>query len=167
MKNLILIIPIILFGFSCNPTNIRDGEALEHDLEFIYVDSAGNDLLYSSNEFHYNKQEIKLYYQNGDQLEEPYYKDASAPKGFLINCSDSLHKCSLDLDASLYLDSENASITYLKLSDTDTDTIKCKYKGGLDYSYQYLIAAWYNGKLLFGDSVLIPDKKLFTIVKSQ
>ena len=105
--------------------------------------------------------DINLYYLiNNEKVRvQDYLMDD--PEYFTLSYSNSLQQNVLSVTVSHHLDENNQSITFLELSENDTDTIKCDISRG-DDNLTFINAVWYNDKLIITNQ---QDGDHATIVK--
>ena len=116
-KAFILIISLcILTFYSCDKCGNLDCAVSDYSGQFrILNKSNGNDLVFGSNSI-YDKNKIKFYSLNGNDTTFFQY---SAENRYLRNSNDSILK--------VYYLTEPKGLTFIKLNNTDIDTISMIY----------------------------------------
>ena len=141
----ILALSIMLGMVSCNDNKDCCGIPPPTTVLIVaYVDSANNDLLNPNNEGSYAENEIMLFYEVDGEKQEPQTgADSTSNWGYIpITGQDFSRALTIQLnDAS----DKAERITYIQLSESDTDTVVHTVVDGNDYHLKRL---WYNGEEL-------------------
>jgi hypothetical protein len=153
MKKIIPIICLIIISISCEKEVQYN---LDTQIEVLLLDKSGNNLLKPSNPAAYNVNDIKLYYVEGNSINEVFYSNLDYPRNYMI--LDELdYRIRIFPNASK---KEDFPVTLIKWNETDMDTIKCEFSR----TENSLICrkVWYNGKLMWDN---IGVERFFEIVK--
>ncbi|MDO6390684.1 hypothetical protein Q4E40_11150 [Pontibacter sp. BT731] len=126
----------------------EEGEVIQDiAIELTFKDSAGNDLLDAKNPHAFSTNNIDLYYLTNGKQERVFDGKMDYPKQFFVFQTGSQHVMRLFPS----LDEENMRTqTYLKLNETDTDTISCIIKRwGKSNQSVAVTKVWYNNELVW------------------
>jgi hypothetical protein len=116
------------------------------NIDIVYVDKVGNDLLDSGNTVHFSAKDITVYnIEKGEKVKVNKPK-MDYPNNHFIFRDEATGKNHL----RVFLEAETV---LLQLNTTTTDTIKCKIKKAKGSTH--ITKVWYNGKLVwqFGKDV--------------
>ena len=155
----VLLVGIIMTG--CKKSS--DMEFFDTAINIIYQDTVGNDLLDTATASHYVVANMRLFYLINGEKVEFFKSNLDYPRGIrLLDYADTF-KDTLILGVFPYEGEGTESeifetTTFLQLSDTDTDTIRCEMKK--TENALYTTKVWYND-ILKWDAGL----RLFTIIK--
>lgn len=146
----------------CKKENISYDMATSVRLSFI--DAEGTDLLDPNSGKHYVASDIKVYYLVNGIPTEYYQGNLDSPNGFFISNEMGKNKYVL----ALLVDNSNKegksifeTVTYLKLSQTDTDTVRCEITQ--DAHSTVCKKVMYNGVLVWQGNTeryVVIEKKL-------
>jgi hypothetical protein len=151
MKTLLMILVFTAFAACNNDDENMNGFNLENQIYLSFKNSKGLNLLDASTENSFNRNSIRLYYlianepvevtiENGYNMGSTELTSDKLLKVFTNPSSSNIIEKTSDYDVV-----EN--IAYLKLSETDTDTIKTYSKS----SQKFFIVSkvWYNDQLVW------------------
>jgi hypothetical protein len=108
------------------------------NIDIVFKDKAGNDLLDSANDKHYAYKDIALYYEENGQKVKINKPNMDHPNNQFMYKDTETNTYHL----RVFLESEEL---FLKLNATTTDVIKCKIKK--EKGSTKIEKVWYNGKL--------------------
>lgn len=145
MKNLLIILTIITL-FACDKSNEVKEQVLEYQynldvaLEFSVFNSQNEDLLNPENPNYINQENIELLYVIDGKTQQAYSSNSDYPKNFLIYKHADEYRIRVFPNNS---ETEAKPITYIKWSNSDTDTIEVVYERTQNAVSQRKI--WLNG----------------------
>ena len=145
-KTIILLTSIISLGAFAQTEPVKTKEHpktkaayyVNINVDIAYKDKAGNDLLDSTNEKHYNYKDIALYFEEKGEKVKINKPHMDHPNNQFMYKDDATKTYHL----RVFLERE---IVLIQLDAKTTDTIKCKIKK--EKGSTRLEKVWYNGKL--------------------
>lgn len=136
---MILIVAISLFA--CNkPNEMIKQDNLDTVFEFSVFNSQNEDLLDTATTNHYDKSEIKLFYEIDGTLKEVYDPTMDYPRNFIIYKHENEYRIRVFLN---YTATSDRPITYIQWNKYDNDTIKAFYERNNNSVLKRKI--WLNG----------------------
>lgn len=154
MKNLIVLVIMIIIMSCSKEKEEPSAFVLNVNVEFSVLNSKGDDLLNLETIDYYPIDSMKLYYLiNNEKVEVQDFDPQIGGGGIFLITETNPHRISITTyahgDEGLVNEEDGVktgnSIAYLKLNNTDTDTIKTEWKAGDNYFYNSKV--WYNGVL--------------------
>jgi len=121
---LIILTATLLFACDKSDDPIR-GVIVDTFIEFSVSNSQNEDLLNPENPNHIDAEGIKLFYVIDGETKEVYNSSLGYPRNFLVFEHENKYRIRVFLNDS---ETSDKSITYLKWSDNDTDTIEATFK---------------------------------------
>src|SRR5690606_6285794 len=148
MKALIAFLSIALLC-SCNSDDSTEQFVYDVTAEFSLKDDKGNDLLNPDNANAIDESEIKIFYELNGETKEVFDGNMDYPRNFFISSysPESEYRISVFLNHS---ETEELPTTYIKWSETDTDTIKCEIHR--TNSLTKITKLWLNDKQIWTSS---------------
>ena len=144
MRTLLIFVSIFVAMIACDKE--KEKLVLDQGVEITVLDELGNDLLNPTNQNFYDEGTIKIFYLINGVIEEVYNQNYDNPRNFRISEREGLFRLMLTLNAT---ENDEYPITYIKWSESDTDTIKCSVSR--TYRSVVCIKVWYNEALLWDD----------------
>lgn len=144
MRTLVFFASILLTMNSCDKE--KEKIVFDQGIEITVLDELGNDLLNPSNQNAYDVDKIKIFYLINGVIEEVYNPNYDNPRNFSISEREGLFRLMLTLNAT---ENDEYPTTYIRWSESDTDTIKCIVKR-TDRSV-ICTKVWYNDSLVWDD----------------
>jgi hypothetical protein len=134
MKNLVILIYLTILIMSCKGELPIPGFNTDAGLEVSVTDSAGNDLLDSTQAGAIDISKIKRYYldENGKKIEF-YHSYLESPRGIVFYPKDEFQK--INLLAFWIDDTNDYSTTLIEWNEARTDTITADIIRGKNYVY--------------------------------
>ena len=154
MKNLIVLVIMIIIMSCSKEKEEPSAFVLNVNVEFTVLNSKGDDLLSSETIDYYPVDSMKLYYLiNNEKVEVQDFDPQIGGGGIFLITETNPHRISITTyahgDERLVNEEYGVkignSIAYLKLNNTDTDTIKTEWEAGDNYFINKKV--WYNGVL--------------------
>ena len=133
-----LLFTLTAFAQDAKQPKIKQNMYVNINIDIIYKDKAGNDLLDSSNATHFSANDITIYNMEKGEKVKVNKPLMDHPNNHYIYKDDATQTNHL----RVYLETE---VVLVQLNATTTDTIKCtikKSKGNV-----HIEKVWYNGKL--------------------
>ena len=153
MNKILKLILITIVCVSCNKDNCC--EYIDRSISLSFVSETGEDLLDSNSSEYINHNTLRVYYLN----KEDNNRLVSSPNAITPYYNDPENKNCIELLTSDYVDENNQSVTYLKFSESDMDTILCTMSSN---SPAIVSKVRYNGKLIIANQV---DDEFAVIIK--
>jgi len=139
MNKLILLTGIFLTVLtSCEKNN--DTEILHSNINIIYTDSLGNDLLGTNTKNYISESDVAVYYFINGNTEQVYNSEMAPGIIYKVDTTNNKETHFLRLMCNTHF-VNNTTITYMKIKE-DMDTIKCQYRI-FDNGYD-IEKVWYN-----------------------
>lgn len=169
MKNILaLIFVLMLAGCTEKDKPVPSDNEMVYSIavDISFLNNQGQDLLNSNTPDYYNYEDFELYYLVKDEIVSVADYDSLLINGMmLVTESDPYYLRSFTYaneNDGVISESDGVitgiSYTYLKLNDTETDTIKTEWESIKNKSFVNT-KVWYNGALY------IPDGKPIDIIK--
>lgn len=153
MKQLIILLTIFIVMSCDKETNEPDSFVLSANVDIIYLNKTGDDLLNHTTDEYFQIDSMKLFYIIEGEVIEVYDPNMASPRNIMLMTEttpnrlriftpDNINEFTSEKDGIKY----GTAITLLKLTDIDTDTIKTgwSYKEG---KYFVIDKVWYNDVL--------------------
>ena len=150
MKNILIGLTIIAF-FACDKSNENVSESIvDTIIEFSVLNSQNEDLLNPGNPNYIDVEGIKIFYVIDGESQEVYDQEMTYTRKYLVFKHGNEYRIRVFLNES---ETSDKSITYLKWSDNDTDTIEATYKRTNGIVKEKI---WLNGELIWerGDNTI-------------
>lgn len=117
-----VVVAVVLAG--CAGNNVKK-VVIDNTIEFRLVDSLGNDLLNPENPNSIDKTKIKLFYLINNELQEVFDPTKNYTRNFFIYQHEDGYRIRVFLNSS---EKEELPETYIQWTESDTDTIKAKFR---------------------------------------
>ena len=157
MKKLIVLLTVLITMSCTEETNEPDSFVLSANVEIIFLNKAGDDLLNPLTNGHLAMDEMQLYYLiNDERIEAQFYDPQiggddnkgmmliteTTPYRLRIFTPENIDEFTSETDGIKY----GTAVTYLELTENDTDTIKTEwsYKEAKAFT---IYKVWYNDVL--------------------
>lgn len=154
MKNLLIILTVTIL-LACSKSNEMDNQYFNLDarLELSVFNLQNEDLLDPKNPNHLNTEDIKLFYVINGENQEVFDPNMAEPRNFIVFKHESEYRIKITLNHS---ETEDKPITYIKWSESDTDTVEVSYQRTKRSVLQNKI--WLNGEQIWerGDNTIDP-----------
>lgn len=139
---------LMAVGLTFTSCEKEEGEVVNDiAIELTFKDLSGNDLLDAKTPHAYSANNIDLYYLTNGKQERVFDGKLDYPKQFFVYQAGSQYV--MRLFPSLQEENMRTQ-TYIKLSETDTDTISCAVKRwGKTNQSVAVTRVWYNNELVW------------------
>lgn len=146
---------------SCNREK-SDNTIIDTTIDIFIENSAGENLLTDTTENTINLDSIRLEFLiNG--IKYPVYDvRLDYPRSFFFIQDSSAERIRIFPNDA---ESEEYPITYILWNSVDVDTVKCHNIRKNDNDYISCDKVWYNGVLMYPDSLIVNFPRAFKIVK--
>lgn len=163
MKKIFFLITILLFMvYGCNKDQ---SDIVDVGIQIYLQDKNGNDLLNPTSVNTYNNQNIKIFYNNNNEVSEYFcsqcttmqngyeiliYPPANSNYAFVLSPNINIQNNSTD------------PVTYIQWNETDRDTIQCHIDRDVDAGSIICTKVWYNGVLKcdgYGERIITITKE--------
>ncbi len=129
MKTILFILTSIIIMVSCEKNN-NIGIITSTGMRIFYMDNAGNDLLDTATINHYKFEDMRIFHLINGEKVAYYESNLDAPRGIRLLDSAGTFRDTVMLSVIPYSgdgteSGEFLTTTFLQLSETDTDTIRC------------------------------------------
>ena len=144
----VMMVFIMALGVMFASCQKEEGEVIvDTDLELMFKDAKGNDLLNANTPNAFSHDKIDLYYLINGEKERAFEGHLDHPKKFFVYQAGNQHI--MRLFPSLH-EKDTQTQTFIKLNETDTDTITCTIrKWGKNNQSVAVTKVWYNNKLVW------------------
>lgn len=163
MKHIFLITIIAMLIIGCVKDNTsEDSYVVDVGLEFHIKNTNGLDLLNSSTANYFIFDSIKQFNDINGEIIEVYNPNLDLPRGLLLNTDTNPYSLRVftTTDGFEIIGDEvrtGQTITYLKLNNSDTDTILTEWSK--TNKSTTISKAWYNGDLIENHQLLFDIEK--------
>ncbi len=153
MKKILLIAICVILLISCNKDKSETiyGTTINIHTDISFRNFAVEDLLNETTINHYYIDSMKLYYQFNDGITEVYNENMASPRNIMFITEKAPYRLRIFTNVNIEnIISDSAgiktgeSLSYLKLNNFDTDTIKNRWH--ISKHSTIVSEIWYNGE---------------------